>query len=105
MNNLAGTRIVNAQDRPALAVGLVQLKLELGAHDLVRGRFGVDGAEEAQVGGVALAVGGAQVEGDAVGAQGDGAGFLVDLLEEEGGDDRGGGLVEVGAGAWSVCGA
>lgn len=97
LDNLACERVIGAQHRPARAIGLFQRKLKLGAHDLVAAFLRVNGRVELHLVLVALLVLGAEVEGDGRGrAEFNGRGILVNLLEEEGRNDLGGGLVEVG---------
>lgn len=94
---LTRVRVVAPQDGPRRGVGLGQRHLELRAQDLERRLLRVDGGEEGHLGGVPLGgrVGRHEVEVDLVVAELDGRLVLDDLLEEEGRDDGGRGLVEV----------
>lgn len=96
LNNLARPRVIRSQHRPARPIRLVQLKLELRPHNLERASRGIDRREQRHIRRIPLLIRGVQIELDVVCAELDGAGSLVDLLEEKRRDHRGGRLVEIG---------
>lgn len=96
LNPLPRPFVVTPQHRPARAVRLDQLQLQLRAQHEVLRALRVDGREQVERLGEPLVVRRREVEGDRLRGEGDLGFFLVDLLQVEGGVDRGGGLVEVG---------
>jgi hypothetical protein len=86
LNQLPCRLIIRPQHRPTRPIRLDERQLQLGPQDPKLALRGIYVAEEGELGGVALAVGCAEVEVYEGGFEGDGCRGFVDLLEIEGGD-------------------
>lgn len=87
--------IIAAQHRPAGAIALDELQIQLGAQDAERGLLRVNGRKQSICILVPLVVRGGEVEDDRVRAELNLGAFLVNFLEVEGNVDSGGSLVEI----------
>lgn len=87
--------IITAQHRPAGAIALDELQIQLGAQHAERRLLRVNRRKQRISILVALVVRGREVEDDRVGLEFHLGAFLVDFLQVEGDVDCGGGLVEI----------
>lgn len=95
--------IIAAQHRPAGAIALDELQIQLGAQDAERRLLRVNGRKQCICILVPLVVRGGEVEDDRVRAELNLGAFLVDFLEVEGDVDSGGSLVEIIPGVKRYC--